>query len=116
MAYVANNSSARYIVAGSGALANGGRNTFPLHPINNVDLNLKKRFSIGERYSFDIGAQMFNLFNHPQFTGGYLDDVASRGFINARNDLVPSDPLFGRFDQFYSSNSRFVQIFAHVTF
>jgi len=116
VAYVANNSNARYIVAGSGALATGGRNTFPLHPINNVDLNLKKRFSIGERYSFDIGAQMFNLFNHPQFTGGYLDDVASRGFINARNDLVPSDPLFGRFDQFYSSNSRFVQIFAHVTF
>ena len=31
VAYVANNSNARYIVAGSGALANGGRNTFPLH-------------------------------------------------------------------------------------
>jgi hypothetical protein len=116
VAYVANNSNARYVVAGSGALANGGRNTFPLHRINNIDMSLKKRFNLGERYAFDIGAQMFNVFNHPQFTGGYTNDVASNGFINARNDLVPSDPLFGRFDQFYSSNSRVVQIFAHITF
>jgi Carboxypeptidase regulatory-like domain len=116
VAYVANNSSARYVVAGSGALANGGRNTFPLHRINNIDMSLKKRFNLSERYAFDIGAQMFNIFNHPQFTGGYTNDVASNGFINARNDLVPSDPLFGRFDQFYSSNSRVVQVFAHITF
>ena len=116
VAYVANNSNARYIVAGSGALANGGRNTFPLHRINNIDLSLKKRFSFGERYSLDIGAQLFNVFNHPQFTGGFNNDVASNGFINARNDLVPGDPLFGRFDQFYNSNSRTIQVFAHITF
>ena len=77
---------------------------------------LKKRFNFSERYAFDIGAGMYNLFNHPQFTGGYVNDVASNGFTGARNDLVPSDPLFGRFDQFYSSNSRVVQVFAHITF
>ncbi len=116
VAYVANNPNARYIVAQSGAMANGGRNTFPLHPINNIDMNLKKRFSFSDRLSFDIGAQFYNIMNHAQYTGGYLSDVASRGFTNARNDLVPSDPLFGRFDQFYSSNSRSIQIFAHFTF
>ena len=116
VAYVANNSSARYIVAGSGAIANAGRNTFPLHPINNVDASLKKRFNLTERVSFDVGAQFYNLFNHSQFTGGYINDVASRGFTGARNDLVPNDPLFGRFDQFYSSNSRIVQFTAHFTF
>jgi hypothetical protein len=116
VAYVANNSNARYIVAGSGALANSGRNTFPLHRINNIDLSVKKRFTFAERYSFEIGAQAYNVFNHPQFTGGNTDDVASNGYINARNDLVPSDPLFGRFDQFYSSNSRFVQVFGRITF
>lgn len=116
VAYVANNPNARYVVAGSGALANSGRNTFPLHPINNIDMTLKKRFSFTERYAFDIGAQFYNVFNHPQFTGGFVDDVQSRGFTGARNDLVPSDPLFGRFDQFYSSNSRVIQIFAHFTF
>ena len=116
VAYVANNSNARYVVAGVGALANGGRNTFPLHPIDNIDLNLKKRFSMTEQRWFDIGASFYNVMNHAQYTGGYLNDVASRGYTNARNDLVPSDPLFGRFDQFYSSNSRSIQIFAHFTF
>jgi hypothetical protein len=116
VAYVANSTNARYVTAGSGALANGGRNTFPLKPIDNIDLGLKKRFSITERFSFDIGAQFYNIFNHAQYTGGSVDDIGSFGFIGARNDLVPSDPLFGNFTQFYSSNSRTIQIFAHFTF
>jgi hypothetical protein len=116
VAYVANNSNARYIVAGSGALANGGRNTFPLHPINNIDFSVKKRFSVTERWAFDIGAQMYNIFNHPQWTGGSVNDVGVNSFTGARNDLVPSDPLFGNFTQFYSSNSRVIQVFAHITF
>ena len=43
VAYVANNSNARYVTAGSGALADSGRNTFPLHRIDNIDMSLKKR-------------------------------------------------------------------------
>lgn len=116
VAYVANSASARYVTASYGALANGGRNTFALHPINNIDASVKKRFSFGERYSFDIGAQIYNIFNHAQYTGGSVDDVASQGFIGARNELVPSDNLFGRFDLFYSSNSRTMQVFAHLVF
>jgi len=116
VAYVANNPNARYVSAGVGALANGGRNTFPLHPINNIDINLKKRFNLSEHKAFDIGSAFYNVLNHAQFTGGFINDVASRGFTGARNDLVPSDPLFGRFDQFYSSNSRLLQVFAHFTF
>ncbi len=54
------------------APANGGRNTFPLKPIDNIDFYLKKRFNSRERYSFDVGAQMYNLLNHPQWTGGSL--------------------------------------------
>jgi hypothetical protein len=116
VAYVANSPNARYVTAGSGALANGGRNTFPLKPTDNIDMAVKKRFSFRERYSFDIGAQIYNVLNHAQFTGGNIDDVAVTGFTGARNDLEPSDPLFGRFDQFYSSNSRTMQVFAHITF
>lgn len=116
VAYVANNSNARYIVGGSGTLPNGGRNTFPLKPIDNIDFSIKKRFNFTERYSFDVGAQMYNLLNHPQWTGGITNDVAVSGFTGARNDLVPNDPLFGRFDQFYSSNSRSIQVFAHINF
>jgi Carboxypeptidase regulatory-like domain/TonB-dependent Receptor Plug Domain len=116
VAYVANNPNARYVVAGAGAFPNGGRNTFPLHPTNNVDLSVTKRFNVKERYRMDFGAQFFNLFNHAQYTGGYVSDVSSNGYTGSRNDLIPNNPAFGRFDQFYSSNSRNLQLFARFTF
>jgi hypothetical protein len=116
VAYVANNSNARYIVAQVGALASAGRNTFPLKPTDNIDLSLVKRFSLTEHVRVEFGGQFFNLLNHPQFTGGYLSDVAPNGFTTSRNDLIPDNPLFGRFDQFYSSNSRQLQLLARFVF
>ena len=118
VAYVAQNPGARYIQAGVGALANAGRNTLPMKPTDNIDVSLVKRFNITERVRFDIGAQFFNVLNHSQYTGGYLSDVASSGANQtaSRNDLIAGNPLFGRFDQFYSSNSRFGQLSAKITF
>ncbi len=116
VAYVAVNPNARYVIAQSGAYANGGRNTFPLHPINNVDMSLSKRFSIGERLKMEFSGQFFNLFNHAQYTGGYVSDVSSNVNLSSRNELIPSNNLFGRFDQFYSSNSRNVQLLARFRF
>jgi len=116
VAYVANNPNARYVVGGSGTLPNGGRNTFPLKPIDNIDAGLTKRFAITERFRMEFGGQFYNLFNHAQYTGGYISDVASNGFAGSRNDLIPNNALFGRFDQFYSSNSRTIQIFAKFKF
>ena len=116
VAYVAKNPGARYIVAGVGALANGGRNTFPLKPTDNVDAAIYKRFSLRENARFSLGAQFYNVLNHAQYTGGYLSDVNSNGSTNSRNDLIPSNALFGRFDQFYSSNSRTMQISGKIEF
>ncbi len=116
VAYVANSPNARYVQAGYGALATAGRNTYPLHPTNNVDFAVLKRFNVTERVAFQIGCQFFNVFNHPQFTGGYLSDVSSNGYTGSRNDLLPQGSLFGRFDQFYSSNSRQLQGVAKITF
>src|SRR5262249_10730566 len=45
VAYVAVNPNARYVIAGAGALANGGRNTMALRPINNWDIQVKKQFA-----------------------------------------------------------------------
>src|SRR5262249_121291 len=73
--YVAMDPSARYIIAGAGALANGGRNTMALRPINNWDIQLKKEFAFNERMKFQIAAQAFNLFNHPQYVSGYINNV-----------------------------------------
>jgi hypothetical protein len=116
VAYVANNSNARYVVAAQGALANGGKNTFPLHPTNNIDMSVKKRFAFGETRSFTIGAQFYNILNHAQFTGSHVSDVLSYGYIGSRNDLLPSNSAFGRFDEFYTSNSRVGQLSAKFEF
>jgi hypothetical protein len=116
VAYVANTPNARYVVAGTGAMADAGRNTFPLKPTDNIDMSLLKRFNVTERIRFEIGAQFFNVFNHAQYTGGYLSDIAGSTQNLSRSDLIPSNPLFGRFDQFYSSNSRVGQLSAHITF
>ncbi len=116
VAYVANNPNARYVVAQSGAYANGGRNTFPLHPINNIDMSLTKRFAITERIKMELAGQFFNVFNHAQYTGGYVSDVSSNVNLSSRNELIPNNALFGRFDQFYSSNSRNVQLLARFRF
>ena len=115
VAYVANNPNARYIVAGVGALANGGRNTFPLDPINNVDASLRKRVAITERVKLEIGIEAFNLLNHPQFTGGVPDDV-SPVKNTMRTFLVPSSAQFGQYQQFFPSNARFAQLLARITF
>jgi hypothetical protein len=44
VAYVANSPRARYVTAGLGALANAGRNTFPLKPIGNFDISAEQAF------------------------------------------------------------------------
>ena len=118
VAYVANNPNARYIVARLGAYATGGRNTFPLDPINNIDFSLRKRFTLGEQKRLEFAGQFYNLFNHPQFVAGYTNDVAplkntTPGF---NNFLIPSNALFGQYQQFLSSNSRTIQIVARLTF
>jgi hypothetical protein len=117
VAYVADNPDARYIVAGKGARANGGRNTFPLGHTNNFDAALMKRVNFTERVKFEIGVQAFNLFNHAQFIGGYLSDV-NPFYTNSisRAFLVPSSSFFGQYDQFFSSNSRQLQLKAKITF
>jgi hypothetical protein len=116
VAYVANNPNARYVVAGAGALPNGGRNTLPLHPINNIDFSLLKRFNFTESVRFEFGSQFFNVFNHPQVTGGYLSDVSLNSVTTARNELIPGDPQFGNFDKFYSNNARQLQLIARFIF
>ena len=117
MAYVANNPNARFITAGLGALANGGRNQLPLDHINNFDAQIKKSFNFTERIRFDIAAQTFNLLNHSQFIGGALNDVAPILTNSITNVcLQPGNAEFGNYKDFFSNNARTAQIAAHVTF
>jgi hypothetical protein len=116
VAYVANNSNARYIQAGSGVFGNSGRNTIPLRRTDNVDFQLMKRLNITERTRFEIGASASNVFNHPQWTGDLLNDVYPNQFNNTRSFLLTGNSEFGRFDHFYTSNPRSVTIVTRLSF
>lgn len=111
VAYLATNPTAQYISAGSGAFATSGRNTLQLAPINDIDITALKRFSISERYKIEFQANIFNLFNHPQFVGGFLNDVAPIGFTGSeKNMLVPSNGDFNQPSQVFLGNARKMQL------
>ena len=114
VAYVAVNPNARYIQAGPGAYANGGRNTEPGRPIDNIDFSLIKHFRIGERYRLDLAGQAFNLFNHPQYVPGQLSDVRSTNTFNNSSLAYVSvaNPLFNDPTYAFSSSPRVLQVTA----
>jgi hypothetical protein len=58
-----------------GQQGNLPRNYFRGFPINQIDLSLRRRFHLTERTSLSLGAEYFNVFNHPMFaadTNSYL--------------------------------------------
>jgi hypothetical protein len=120
VAYLAVNSGARYIQAGPGAYANGGRNTLPGRPIDNVDLNLLKNLNATERIKIQFSAQFYNLFNHPQFVPGLINRVDNPAVANTSgavfNYLTPGNGIFNNPEAIYGSNPRGIQLALKVLF
>jgi len=116
VAYLAVNPNAEFIRAQAGALATSGRNILPTNPINNFDLNVTKSFSAGERYHVEIRADFYNALNHPQYTPGWVDNVAFASHIGETNYLTPGNPLFGQWNQVFPSNARMIQLAAKFIF
>jgi hypothetical protein len=111
--YLADNPNAQYIDAGYGALSNVGRSTLQLDPINDIDLSALKRISITERFKVEFRASATNLFNHRQYVGGFLNDVAPPNptFTGTqRNMLLPDNPAFNNPSAVFSSNPRTMQL------
>ncbi len=114
VAYVATNPSAQYIQAQRGALATAGRNTVPTRPIDNVDLTLLKRFNITERFHLEVSGQALNLFNHPQFIPGSIDDVGVVSDTGLSTYTNPQSPAFNNPEMIFSSNPRVLQVSAKL--
>ncbi len=106
--YVVDNPAAAYAQAPRGTLSNGGRNTEHFNPINDIDVTAAKRVYFTERMSIQFSARMFNVLNHPQYAGGFLNDVAPIGYTggNALLFTQPQSPFFNQLGQVFSSNPR----------
>jgi len=117
VAYVAKDSTAQYVVAGLGALTNAGRQTIPSGRINNWDLQIKKQFTWRDGgVKLQLAGQAINVFNHPQYIPGYLNNVQFHDSNDTRNQLIPGNSVFNRPDQVYSSNSRTMTLTGRIQF
>ena len=67
-----------------GQLGSLGKGSVRGKPITNVDFSLAKNFRFKERYGFQFRAEMFNVFNHPNFVGfdTTITNVTSFGTLN----------------------------------
>lgn len=116
VAYLAQNPNAEFIQAQIGALANSGRNIIRTPGINNVDMTVAKNIPFRERYQVQLRADMFNAFNTPQYTLGNINSIRLRSTAGSASMFIPGNPLFGRWDQVFSSNPRIIQLTAKVVF
>jgi hypothetical protein len=115
VAFLAVNPNAKYITAPKGTLANVGRNTEQLNPINNIDLTFAKTINITERYRLEFAARAFNVLNHQQYIGGLLNDVgpgANGAYTTSLMHLftLPTSSIFADPTQAFSSNPRSMQL------
>jgi hypothetical protein len=79
-----------------------------------VDMGLAKNFTIFENLKLGLGAQAFNVFNHPNFNVP-VHDISASGFGYIESMAVlPTTPYGSGLG--YSSEARLVQLFAKITF
>jgi hypothetical protein len=85
--YVANDSSAMFVRAQRGALANAGRNTLSSPGRTNFDMTVYKSFHFSEEKFIQFRTEFFNIFNHRQFsfanTGVFAETGIDDSAINA---------------------------------
>ncbi|MGB6941675.1 MAG: carboxypeptidase regulatory-like domain-containing protein [Bryobacteraceae bacterium] len=127
VAYLVDNTNARYITAPKGTFPNGGRNTGMLPPIDDIDITLAKNFNVTEKFKVQFALRAFNLFNHPQYVGGFISDVAPAGTALpgtnnnptsalVHNFLIPTSSIFADPSQAFSSNPRSMALSLKVSF
>ena len=79
-----------------------------------TDLNVTKNFNVTERFKFAVGANFFNLLNHPNFDLP-SNNVTGGGFGTISATISPATSPYGAFLS-VPVTGRIVQANARVTF
>jgi hypothetical protein len=115
--YVAVNPNAYYIQAQAGTLPTGSRNTVPTRPINNFDLAAYKRLTFREHYSFEFGAQAYNVLNHAQYTPGTVNNINSTSNTTTYINFQRVDnAFFNQPGKVFLNNGRTMQLSGKLFF
>ncbi len=79
-----------------GAFGNAGRNIIIGPPANILDFSLDKTTRITERISIQFRSELFNLFNHPNFSlPSARADSSAFGAIGQTPDVAAGNPRLG---------------------
>jgi hypothetical protein len=114
--YTADNPNAYYIQAGPGTLPTASRNSLPIRPIDNIDVAAYKRITFRDHYSFEFGAQAFNVLNHAQYQPGTLDNVNGPSYTDSYNFQTVTSAAFNQPQKEFLNNARSVQLSAKINF
>ena len=83
-----------------------GRNTQRSPGINNWDFNVLKRTKVRENISFELRAEFFNIFNHPQY-GIAAQSVFAPGGNPLFGSFIPANVASSSAGQFLNPNTPF---------
>jgi hypothetical protein len=84
--YVAADSTATFIQAGKGALATTGRNTIGTPGLNIWNMSILKTTKFSERYSLQLRASAYDVFNHRNFSVGL---PSNNGALDSNTNTNP---------------------------
>jgi hypothetical protein len=90
------------------------RNSFRGPGYFNTDLGLKKTFRLTERFGFTVGANAYNVLNHPNFANP-VPDLSSTTFGTIVNTVQPPTSPYGAFAA-AATDARIVQAMGRLTF
>jgi Carboxypeptidase regulatory-like domain/TonB-dependent Receptor Plug Domain len=96
-------------------ISNLGRNAFRAPGYFNTDFSLRKNFNLTERVGFTIGANFFNVLNHPNFAQPLSNTADGPNFGTILNTITPPTSVFGSFAA-GTADARIVQIVGKLTF
>jgi hypothetical protein len=115
--YIAVDPNAYYIQGGAGTLPNSSRNTLPTSPTNNWDLAAYKRLTFREHYSFEFGAQAYNVLNHAQYTPGTVGNInQTSNTTSVINFQKVDNAFFGQPGKVFQNNARTMQLSGKLFF
>jgi hypothetical protein len=104
------NSSGKYQIG----FGNQSRNSFRGPDYFTTDMQLSKTTPITERVKFKLGANFFNILNHPNFAPP-VNNLASSIFGTIQADVPPVSSPYGNF-QGAGVSGRLVQVMGGITF
>jgi Carboxypeptidase regulatory-like domain len=93
---------------------NLSRNSFRGPDYFDTDMQLSKTTAVTERVKLKLGANFFNILNHPNFAPP-INNLASSQFGTIQSDIPPVSSPYGNF-QGAGVSGRLVQVMGGITF